>query len=354
VGTSSSLDLAAVSPTRRVGEGATIDVPMLVKVLNAGVPQSGVVVNYRLTNGTATLSASSATTNGEGYATASAHLANHNADVQVSACVAPNNAPCQTFTLYAIAASFWTLATISGSAQVVTDGHSFQPLIMRVTDGSQAANPVMGVSAAFNTMVVRVPKGSQPRSAGDSFVWGTGMTIVLGSSSTQSLTTEDGVASIVPTPGAARGPCDLFIAVNAGPAVAQFDLQVVAAEEEDSGTSGRSVSRGRPWLQSSADLSALLVAVPEGMSSSPLPLDTHASPCSEPSQENADSVAEPCSRSKPSEVKSRKKPAKRVEHPPQPANDVTPASIPAGVSSNRRVAEDKRSCRVLAEDGTLP
>ena len=149
VGTSSSLDLAAVAPTRWVGQGATVDVPLTVQALNAGVPQSNVVVNYRLTKGTATLSAGSATTNGLGYATASAHLANHSADVQVSACVAPNNAPCQTFTLYATPASFWTLVTISGSAQVVAEGHPFQPLIMQVTDGSAAANPVMGVKRRF-------------------------------------------------------------------------------------------------------------------------------------------------------------------------------------------------------------
>jgi len=55
VGTSSSLDLAAVSPTRWVGQRATIDVAMTVEALKTGVPQSNVIVNYKLTVGTATL-----------------------------------------------------------------------------------------------------------------------------------------------------------------------------------------------------------------------------------------------------------------------------------------------------------
>ena len=203
--TSSSLDLAAVAPTRWVGQGATLDVPLTVEALNAGLPQSNVVVNYTLTKGTATLAGGSATTNTSGYATVSVHLANHSADVQVSACVAPNNAPCQTFTLYATPASLWMLVTISGSTQVVRDGDSFQPLILRVTDSSVAANPVIGVNVAFTTTVARVPPGSGLRTEGDMIVGGTGMTIILGSSSTQAVTTEDGIASIVPTPGRPEG-----------------------------------------------------------------------------------------------------------------------------------------------------
>ncbi|MBZ5655692.1 MAG: hypothetical protein LAO56_10485 [Acidobacteriia bacterium] len=355
VGTSSSLDLAAVAPTRWVGQGATLDVPLTVQVLNAGVPQSNRVVNYTLTNGTATLSAGSATTNGTGYATVSAHLANHNADVQVSACIAPNNGPCQTFTLYATPASLWVLAAISGSPQVVTDGHSFQPLIMRVTDGSPAANPVMGVSIAFNTTVARVPNGSQPRSDGDSFVWGTGMTIILGSSSTQAVTTQDGIASIVPSPGAARGPCDLFIIVNAGPEVAQFDLQVVAAVEDDSRRRQRFMQGDQPGgLQSSGATGILLVAVPEGIPSAEPTADSHVSACSAAPADRADFVARPCAKSKLPEAKPRKTPAKRVEHPVKPASDAMPASIQVDVASRSRLLEDRRSCRALAEDGTLP
>jgi hypothetical protein len=232
------------------------------------------VVNYKLTRGTATLSTGSATTNGSGYATVSVHLANHSADVQVSACVAPNNVPCQSFTLYATPAALWTLKTIGGSAQVIADGHAFQPLIMRVTDGSLAANPVMGVSVAFNSTLARVPPASGSSTEGDAIVGGTGMTIILGSSSTQAVTTQDGIASIVPSPGTVVGPCDLFITVNAGSAAAQFHLQIVAAVGEGSRNAGFVVQGDRlNGLQSAVGPGALLVAVPQGILSSEPPVD---------------------------------------------------------------------------------
>jgi hypothetical protein len=370
VGTSSSLDLAAVSPTRWVAQGATIDVPLTVEALNAGVPQSNVLVNYKLTVGTATLSSNSATTNGSGYAIVTAHLANHSADVQVSACVAPNNVPCQSFTLYATPASLWTLETISGSAQVVPDGHSFQPLIMRVTDGSVAANAVMGVSVAFNTTVARVPPGSGSPTEGDTIVGGTGMTIILGSSSTQAVTTQDGLASIVPSAGTVIGTCDLFITVSAGLATAQFHMQIVAAVGKGARTAVFVQGNRLNGLQSAVGPGTLLVAVPEGVSSSAPAVDSHVSACSESSTDDAsreqagsasssptepeNSVPPPCARSKPAEATVPKKRVVRVEKVEVPAAATNPVQTQTPTPPSSGIPEDKRSCRVLAEDGTLP
>jgi hypothetical protein len=218
VGTSTTLDLAAVTPTRWVGQGATLAVPLTVEALDLGVPKANVVVNFTLTLGTASLSAGSATTNGSGFATVTANLANLNADVQVSACIAPNNAPCsiQPFTFHSTPASFWTLETVSGSSQFVLTGQSFQPLVMRVTDGSSAANPVMGVNVGFATTLARVSPGEN------------GMPILLGSSQTQVVSAQDGTASIVPSAGSV-GPCDVFITVIAGPSTAQFQMENLAA-----------------------------------------------------------------------------------------------------------------------------
>jgi hypothetical protein len=370
VGTSSSLDLAAVSPTRWVGQGATIDVPLTVEALIAGVPQSNVVVNYKLTVGTATLSAGSATTNASGYATVSAHLANHSADVQVSACVAPNNVPCQSFTLHATPASLWILETISGSAQVIADGHSFQPLIMRVTDGSVAANAVMGVSVAFNTTVARVPPGSGSPTEGDGIVGGTGQTIILGTSSTQVATTQDGIASIVPSAGTVVGPCDLFITVNAGSATAQFHLQIVAAVGENSRNAGFVLGDRLNGLQAVVHPGTLLFAVPQGILSSDPEVDPPVSVCPEsspddPSRDPAGSasaspaeretpVSPPCARAKPAEAKVPKKRVVRVESEGVPAAATSPVETPPPPPPSSGIPEDKRSCRVLAGDETLP
>src|SRR5208283_3887245 len=111
VGSSSALDLVAAAPTRWVGQGATLAVPLTVEALDLGVPKANVTVNFAITLGTASLSAGSATTNSSGFATVTANLANLNADVQVSACFAPNNAPCsiQPFTFHSTPASRWTL-----------------------------------------------------------------------------------------------------------------------------------------------------------------------------------------------------------------------------------------------------
>jgi hypothetical protein len=206
VGTSSSLDLAALVPTRRIAQGATVDVPLTAQVLSAGVPQSNVVVNYMLASGSATLSVGNAATNASGYATVNAHLANFASDVQVNACVAPNNSPCQTFSLLVTAPSFWTLELVSGSGQVVATGQSFQPLAVRVTDGSSSANPVMAVSVAFNTMIVRLPPGSTWHGGGDAIVGGTGTPVILGKTTATAVTTQDGLASIVPSPDRSRAP----------------------------------------------------------------------------------------------------------------------------------------------------
>ncbi len=264
VGTSTTLDLVAVIPTRWVGQGATLAVPLTVEVLDLGVPQVNVAVNFVVTKGTASLSASSATTNSSGFATIQAQITNQSADVQVSACVAPNNSPCQTFTMFSTPPSLWTLETVSGSSQVVPAGQAFQPLVMRVTDGSSVSNPVMGVNVTFQTTLARVPEN--------------GMPVVLGSSAAQVVSAQDGLASITPSAGSV-GPCDVFIAVSAGSSSAQLQMETVAAivvaQSKNSGGKAGSDWPGLhfSWpvgsqasISTSAGSPGLLSAVPEVVS----------------------------------------------------------------------------------------
>jgi hypothetical protein len=220
VGTSTTLDLAAIMPTRWVGQGATLAVPLTVEALDLGVPIANVTINFALTNGAAKLSAGNATTNSAGFATTTAQLTNLGVNVQVSACVAPNNAPCQTFTLFSAPAALWTLETVSGSSQIVLAGQTFQPLVMRVTDGSSAANPVMGVNVTFATTLTRVSTGEGGGSDGG----GDGMPILLGFSQAQVVSAADGTASTVPS-AENVGPCDVFIAVSAGGSNVQFQME---------------------------------------------------------------------------------------------------------------------------------
>ncbi|MGA8067199.1 MAG: hypothetical protein WCA47_07700 [Terriglobales bacterium] len=245
LGTSSALDLVALTPTHWVGQGASVAIPLTVEALDAGVPMANVNVIFTVTNGAAVLSATSATTNGSGLATVSAQLTNQNASVQVSVCAAPSLAPCsrQPFTLFSTPPSFWTLETVSGSSQFVLTGQSFQPLVMRVTDGSLAANPVMGVNVNFNTTLARVSAGgisagsisagsisagSGGLAGGDALVGSDAVPVLLGSFQAQVVSAQDGTASLEPSTGNV-GPCEVFIAVGAGSSTAQFQLESLAA-----------------------------------------------------------------------------------------------------------------------------
>jgi hypothetical protein len=230
VGTSTALDLAAVTPKRWVAQGAKIAVPLTVEALDLGVPKSNVTVIFTITNGAASLSATTATTDSSGMAAVTVQLTNQNADVQVSACVAPNKAPCsiQPFTLHSTPPSLWALETVSGSSQFVLTGQSFQPLVLRVTDGSAAANPVMGVNVTFATTLARTSPGNGEQQNGESLAGGNGSPVLLGSSQTQVVSAQDGTASIVPS-AESVGPCDVFVKVSAGASTVQFQMENLAA-----------------------------------------------------------------------------------------------------------------------------
>ena len=226
--TSTALDLAAVTPQRWIAQGASISVPLGVQALDLGAPLANVTVNFTLIQGTASLSAASATTNASGFATVTANLANLAENVRVTACVAPNNVPCQTFVLFSTSPAQWTLGPVSGSSQFVLTGQSFQPLVVRVTDGSAAANPVMGVPVAFATTLAQVSPNSGGELGDESLGGGNGVPVLLGSSQAQVATDQNGLASIVPS-AENVGPCDMFIAVTAGPSSAHFQLENLAA-----------------------------------------------------------------------------------------------------------------------------
>ena len=231
VGTASTLDLAALAPLRWLAQGTTLGVPITVEALNMGIPQANVNLKFTVTNGAASLSSSNATTNSSGLATVTAQVTNFNATVQVSACVTPAGNPCQTFALFAVPSTSWTLAAVSGASQIVPNGLPFQALVMRVTDGSASDNPVQGVNVTFLTTLERISQGSGggPQGNIDGQRGGQaqdGDPVILGTSQTQIATDQNGIASITPTVGT-LGPCDAIVTVTAGIASAQYELDNV-------------------------------------------------------------------------------------------------------------------------------
>jgi hypothetical protein len=104
---------------------------------------------------------------------------------------------------------------------------------MRVTDGSAADNPVLGVAVTFVTTLARStpspgPGPSTGEISGESSAGQQGTPVILGTSQTQVVTGPDGLASITPTVGG-LGPCNAFISATAGSATDQFELQNVDA-----------------------------------------------------------------------------------------------------------------------------
>ena len=253
IGTASTLDLAALAPLRWLAQGGTLGIPITVEALDMGVPQANVNIKFTVTNGTASLSSSNGTTNSSGFATVTAQVTNFNATVQVSACVTPAGSPCQTFALFAVASTSWTLAAVSGASQIVPNGLPFQPLVMRVTDGSASDNPVQGVNVTFLTTLERIPQGSGGGPQGNGMQQRgspqDGQPIILGTSQTQVVSDQNGLVTITPTVGT-LGPCDAFITVTAGIASVQYELENVDAlpSSEQPQPVRRSRSRSGPFI----------------------------------------------------------------------------------------------------------
>jgi hypothetical protein len=370
VGTTSMLDLVAVTPTRWVGQGATLAVPLTVEALDLGVPMANVNVNFAIAKGAASLSSSSGTTNSLGFASITVTLTNQSANVQVTACVAPNNNPCQTFTLFSTPTSSWTLETVSGSSQIVVTGQSFQPLVMRVTDGSPAANPVMGVNVSFATTLARVSSTLVGPIGVDSGVERDGIPVLLGSSQAQIASDQNGLASILPSAGSV-GPCDVYITVGAGPSMMQFLMESLAAivpEQPITGPTNVPTPRPVPRFVSSIGPQAFAPQSVLGM----LYVFSVDVPNNDPPPDSAvDASPELSVESDAGDQGDSTSPApaesKHSVSPPDVNSKPVKAAAPKNVTqiikndvavnkpvSNSRPAKDKRSCRELAGDGPLP
>jgi len=253
----------------------------------------------------------------------------------------------------------------------VLAGQAFQPLVMRVTDGSAAANPVMGVNVTFATTLARVSEN--------------GMSVLLGSSQVPVVTDQNGRASIVPSAGNV-GPCDVFITVSAGQSTAQLQMESVAAIVTGPTNSAAKAPTARPDIyfapnfgpnfapnsgsQTSSPQSVpeVLFAVPQGIASNDPAVDSHGNDCpgpctvdvsgdrGDPTPSNAagsEKSASPPPATLPAVDATT--PQKRV---PPVGSDVAPTApdavdIQSNLSSSWSTA-DRRSCRVLAVDGLLP
>ena len=391
VGTETALDLAALTPTYSVARGATLGVPLTVEALKLGQPQPNVTVEFTVTNGSASLSSNAAITNASGLAGVTAQLVNLSGTAQVTACVLPADKPCQTFTMLVIGSSSWTLEPVRGTAQVVPNGQLFQPLVVRVTDGSAADNPVLGVPVTFLTTLARsTPSpGSGPATGqmttGENSAGQEGTQVILGTTLTPAVTGQDGRASITPTVGS-LGPCDVFVSVAAGSAIDQFELQdvdaLLAAQQPSLSNSPSHSSRTAVPVfavtaSPAAPAVAALFAIPqEAPAADPQPAACSGSApdptCDGGQDPGTAEAAEPSPSESQSTVSARDaahaNPKPGVPVAPQPAptskeplaassleiapvgsSSPTPAAAPTGPSAST-LLEDKRTCRFAQQE----
>ena len=226
--TSSSLNIAVVSPYRWIAQGATINVPLTAQVLSYGSPQSGRAVNFNLLLGNANLTAGSGTTDVNGYATTTVQISNMSGDVRANACVAPANTVCALLTLTRVALTNLKLSTVSGGAQMVGVGQPFQPVVVRVADSSSPWNPVQGADINFTMTVMRpdndVFLGEDPEGAGGSH----GMPVILDSSQLTVASDISGLASVQPSVGSLPGMVEIEIVASAANGLSQqFELESI-------------------------------------------------------------------------------------------------------------------------------
>ncbi|SPF31603.1 putative lipoprotein [Candidatus Sulfotelmatobacter kueseliae] len=227
--TESSSDIGVSTTYLWISQGATVSAPLTARVLSNGVAQPSVTVNFKVVQGTGTLSAASATTNSTGYATVTLSVTGIAALVQVSACVAPANAPCQTIYANPVPLSQQQLEPVAGAGQVST-GQAFQPVVVRVTDSSSPPNPVLAAPVLFQTTVLR-PGGSPPAGGnGETNPINPAMPVILSVTQTNATTDINGLASVTPSSGSFSPPLEVNVAVTAG-TTAQLDdsLEVLPA-----------------------------------------------------------------------------------------------------------------------------
>ena len=225
LGTASALDLVLNTPAVWIVQGATVSVPVAARVLSNGVPVSGKTLNYQITAGNGTLSATSGVTDSNGNVSVTLQLSSLTASVRVSACIASANSPCQILSATMVQTSSLQLQSISGMLQIAAPGQSFQPLAVRVTDSSIPAHPVFGVSVSFLDYVGRMPENEPIVWAGETNISQPAMPVILTESKATVQSDMNGTASFAISTGGLSGNVAVIGTATAGSSSVEYEAQ---------------------------------------------------------------------------------------------------------------------------------
>jgi hypothetical protein len=246
-GTSSAKDLALLTPKVWAAHGATVDIPFSARLQANGVALSGQTLNWQIALGSGSMNPTSGMTDGNGYAQSVLHVSSLASDVQGTVCLAPGNNPCQTFYVVQVQPSSLRLQPVSGGAQAILVGNTFQPITVRVTNSATPANPVAGVPVTFQSLTFLSDSAVQVETGGDG---GTGqfpMKVLLGSSQSTAVTDVNGLASFQPSTGGLLRPLEIEVMVNTSTGgFLQYELPVLPAPTPPT---GQSTGRARMPVQ---------------------------------------------------------------------------------------------------------
>ena len=218
-----------------IAQGASVSVPLMARVLNDGVPQSGAQVNFTIASGSGTLSAASAPTNSGGYASVTLSVAQFGTPVQVNACVGVSNIPCQQVYANPVPLVQLNLQQVAGAGQIST-AQTFQPIVVRVVDSASPPHAVLAATVNFQTTVMREAGSSGTGGGGTNPV----MPVILSVSQSNQTTDINGLANITPSSGGFAAPLEVNVAVSAGTSATLDDslqlLPPLAGGDDSGGT----------------------------------------------------------------------------------------------------------------------
>jgi len=214
------------NPSVWIAQGASLNLPMAARVLSNGASASGSTLkNYRLVQGSATLSASASQTDAAENASVNLQLSSFSAPVQVNVCIAPANTVCQIFTASVVATSSLQLQPVTGTLQVVATGQSFQPVVVRVVDSSAPANSILGASVLFISYVGRVASNQPILWAGEAGISQSGTPVILSSARTTVQSDVNGLVSFPISTQGHSGNIAVAGTATAGNSSLQFEAQ---------------------------------------------------------------------------------------------------------------------------------
>jgi hypothetical protein len=147
--------------------------------------------------------------------------------VQVSACAEPGDSPCQSFYGAVVPTSLLRVEPVSGSAQVVSVGQAFAPVIVRVTDSATPPDAVLGASVVFQSWVMRPDNDAPIEQVGDTVVTSPAMPVILSSSKYVAISNGAGLATLQAATGV-QTSAEVEGTATAGSSTLTYELEALA------------------------------------------------------------------------------------------------------------------------------